>query len=74
MTTFFYSVRTFARIQQHYFSKYWEAWMHGPSPTSNFGGGVPPKSPSMIMKNALYYHFFKTSQFSSIGIGIWNVK
>ena len=36
--TFFYSVRTFARIRQHYFSKYWGGRMHGPSPTSNFGG------------------------------------
>jgi len=44
-----------------------DAWA---TPTSNFGGGVPPKSPPMIMKNALYYHFFKTSQFSSTGIGI----
>src|SRR6218665_1113038 len=41
--TYFYSVRTFALIRQHYFSKYWgetDAWaVH---PTSNFGGIVPP--------------------------------
>ena len=30
---FFYSVRTFARIRQHYFSKCWGGPMHGPSPT-----------------------------------------
>jgi len=36
--TFFYSIHTFARNQQHYFSKYWEGRMHRPSPTSNFGG------------------------------------
>ena len=30
-------------LTSQYFSKYWG--MHGPSPTSNFGG--PPKSPPM---------------------------
>ena len=42
--TLFYSVRTFARIRQHYFSKYWGR-MHGPFPTSNFVGTVPPVPP-----------------------------
>src|SRR6218665_232692 len=38
---FFSSVRTFARIRQHYFSKYGgsDAWA---VPTSNFRGTVPP--------------------------------
>src|SRR6218665_4191870 len=38
---FFYSVRAFARIRQHYFSNYGgtDAWA---VPTSNFGGTVPP--------------------------------
>src|SRR6218665_3233248 len=44
MTTFFYSIRTFAPIRQHY-SKYWGAHLHGPSPTSNFLGGPSPQSP-----------------------------
>src|SRR6218665_3950058 len=38
----FYSVRTFTRIRQHYFSKYWGDQCMGRSPTSNFGGTVPP--------------------------------
>src|SRR6218665_1190447 len=38
--TFFYSVRTFARIQQHYFSKYW-----GDRCTSNLLGGPSPQPP-----------------------------
>src|SRR6218665_4042313 len=42
---FFYSFHTFAHIRQHYFSKYWGGRMHGPSPTSNFGGTVPPAPP-----------------------------
>jgi len=41
----FYSVRTFARIRQHCFSKYWRRRMHGPSLTSNFWGTVPPVPP-----------------------------
>src|SRR6218665_2230935 len=45
--TFFYSVHTFMRIRQHYFSKFWGGPMHGPSPTSNFGGTVPPRSPPL---------------------------
>src|SRR6218665_3195750 len=35
---FFYSVRTFAHIQQHYFSKYWGHGCMGRPPTLNFGG------------------------------------
>ena len=45
--TFLYSVHTFTHIRQHYFSKYWGGPMHGPSPTSNFGGTVPPRSPPL---------------------------
>ena len=47
---FFYSVRTFARIRQDYFSKYRGRLMHGPSPHLKVGGGRPPvhsKSPPM---------------------------
>src|SRR6218665_1553523 len=45
-TPFFYSVRTFARIRQHYFSKYWGVGgrMHGPSPHLKFWGNIPPRS------------------------------
>src|SRR6218665_2637147 len=40
---FFYSVRTFARIRQHYFSKYWgDQCMGRPPPQIFFGGTVPP--------------------------------
>src|SRR6218665_3238686 len=47
---FFHSVRTFARIRQHYFSKYWGP-MHGPSPHLKFWGDrppVPPRSPPLL--------------------------
>src|SRR6218665_1905250 len=39
--TLFYSGRTFARIRQHYFSKYWGDGCMGRTPTSNFGGPSP---------------------------------
>jgi len=46
---FVYSVRTFARIRQHYFFKYWgtNACMGRP-PTSNFGGDRPPQFPLVL--------------------------
>src|SRR6218665_567060 len=34
---FFYSLRTFARIRQHYFSKYWGTNAWAVLPTSNLG-------------------------------------
>src|SRR6218665_1675853 len=37
----FYSVRPFAPIPQHYFSKYWGDQCMGRPPTSNFSGGGP---------------------------------
>src|SRR6218665_1763231 len=43
-TPLFYSVRTFARIRQHYFSKYWDGCMGRPL-TSNSLGGRPSQSP-----------------------------
>src|SRR6218665_2196802 len=45
MTPFLYSVRTFARIRQHYFSKYWrgtDAW--AVTPPEIFGGLSPQVS------------------------------
>ena len=48
--TFFYSVRTFARIRQHYFSKYWGVGCMGRPHTSIFWGTVPqeiPRSPPL---------------------------
>src|SRR6218665_980728 len=48
ITPFFYSVRTFACIRQHYFSKYWGGPMHGPSPHLKFWGTVPPRSPPLV--------------------------
>src|SRR6218665_3241389 len=49
--TIFYSVHPFARIRQHYFSKYWgDHAMHGPSPTGPpqiFFGDRPPQSPQV---------------------------
>jgi len=54
MTHFFYSVPTFARIRQHYFSKYADAWavphlkfLGGPSPP------VPPRSPPLGIRTVL---------------------
>src|SRR6218665_3266770 len=38
----FYSALAFARIRQHYFSKYWEHGCIGRPPTSNILGAVPP--------------------------------
>src|SRR6218665_3521685 len=46
--TYFYSFHTFLHIRQCYFSKYWGGRMHGPSPTSNFGGTVPPVPPRSL--------------------------
>src|SRR6218665_3978535 len=43
--TFFYSIHTFTRIRQHYFSKYWGTNAWAVPPTSNFGGTVPPSPP-----------------------------
>ena len=40
-----YSVHTFTRIRQHYFSKYLGGRMHGPSHTSNLLGDRPPSPP-----------------------------
>src|SRR6218665_3426514 len=41
--TFFYSVRIFARMRQlTLLLQILGGRMHGPSPTSNFGGTVPP--------------------------------
>src|SRR6218665_1536830 len=44
MTPFFYSVRTFASIRQHYFSKYWGERMHGPFSPPQILGGPSPQS------------------------------
>ena len=41
MTPFFYSVRTFARIGQHYFSKYWGDGCMGRPSHLKFGGASP---------------------------------
>jgi len=49
MTPFFTLFVLLRASDKHYFSKY---WMHGPSPTSNFGGTVPPfppRSPPMVL-------------------------
>src|SRR6218665_1735705 len=43
--TFFYSVRTFARIRQHYFSKYWGDGCMGRPPHQIFLGEPSPQSP-----------------------------
>src|SRR6218665_771620 len=54
--TYFSSLQSFAPIPQHYFSKYWVEPMHGPSPTSNFGGTVhlvPSRSPPLSEGPAL---------------------
>src|SRR6218665_2208837 len=71
VTPFFYSARTFARIRQHYFSKYWGGRMHGPSPPLILGGTVPqsPRSPPMAarissfrksgsLSSSLWFFFF----------------
>src|SRR6218665_3287209 len=52
-STIFYSVRTFARIRQHYFSKYWGDQCMGRSSTSNLGDRPPrpPRSPPLETPN-----------------------
>src|SRR6218665_3289932 len=49
MTPFFYSVRTFARIRQHYFSKYWGDQCMGRPPPEILGDRPPspPRSPPL---------------------------
>src|SRR6218665_1860886 len=44
-TPFVYSVRTFACIRQHYFSKYWGTIAWAVPPPKIFGGTVPPSPP-----------------------------
>src|SRR6218665_2829294 len=46
----FYSVHTFARIRQHYFSKYWGDGCMG-RPNSNFVGPSPSPSRSPPLSN-----------------------
>src|SRR6218665_823890 len=58
--TFFYSVHTFTRIRQHYFSKYWWGPMHGPSsPPQIFWGPVPtvPLGLRPWVQNIVTYYF-----------------
>src|SRR6218665_691634 len=43
--TLFYSVRAFARIRQHYFSKYWGDGCMGRPPPHILRGTVPPVPP-----------------------------
>src|SRR6218665_2363 len=45
MTPFFYSVRTFACIRQHYFSKYWGDGCMGRPPSQICFGGTVPRVP-----------------------------
>src|SRR6218665_2377316 len=44
--TFFQSIRTFARVRQHYFSKYWEDGCMGRRPPPQIWGDRPPVSPN----------------------------
>src|SRR6218665_560023 len=61
---FLYSVRAFAPIPQHYFSKYWGGPLNGPSPNLKFWGTVPNGSPPLCAR--LYER--KTS---ANGFGSW---
>src|SRR6218665_2921715 len=61
MTPLFYSACTFARIRQHYFSKYWGDGCMGRPPTSNVGRSVfpvPPRSPPLPGKVVLAHELF----------------
>ena len=61
---FFYSVRTFARIRQHYFSKYWGDQCIGRPPTPNFGGTVPlspPRFRPLVWKVIMFLNISFTS-------------
>src|SRR6218665_1874138 len=52
---FFYFLRTFARIRQHYFSKYWGHQCMGRPPRQILEGPpppVPPRSPPLPRGNA----------------------
>jgi len=65
----FYSVRTFAPIRQHYFSKYWGDGCTGRPPTSNFGGTVPPVPLSFrpCQQNVFDALLLLTSQHVGVG-------
>src|SRR6218665_1462586 len=56
----FYSSRTFPRIRQHYFTKYWGGRMHEPSPHFKFGE-PSPQSP-LGLRPCLYALYEVESQ------------
>jgi len=64
---FFHSVRTFARIPQHYFSKYWGDGCMGRPPTSNVLGGPSPHSP-YVSAPALYLVIILKRMHSLFGL------
>jgi len=58
-TTLFYSVHTFTRIRQHYFSKYWGRTNAWAVPHLTFWGTVPPvppprSTPDVMIENCLF--------------------
>jgi len=64
--TIFCSVRTFIRIRQHYFSKYWgtNAWA---IPHIKFGG-ASPKSPPMTQ--TLLFDHVHVQRYEKYGSGV----
>src|SRR6218665_934027 len=54
--TIFYSVRTFARIRQHYvyFSKYWGTNAWAVPPPQILGGPSPPRSPPLLLSQNVH--------------------
>src|SRR6218665_305935 len=58
MTAFFYSVHTFARIPQHYFSKHWgtDAWAVPPPQIFGDRPPIPPRSPPLHIHIYIYMY------------------
>ena len=78
--TFFYSVRTFARIRQH-FSRYWgaDAWAVSPpqifgEPSSQFPLGLRPWGFVCIKFGRIFFNlgFYNSITFITKGLNLWN--
>jgi len=70
MTPFFYSVRTFARIRQHHFTKYWgDGCMGRPPPQISGASPSPPRYPPIPLFSLLvrcYYYLANWSENASV--------
>src|SRR6218665_2513495 len=76
----FFTLRTLARIRQHYFSKYWgDGCMGRPPPQMFFLGGVPPRSTPLMSRllrrdRGLLLPSFPNVTIKGVGKGVWGLK